>query len=261
MSNRLHDLKKNAAHKRRERDLRKSKTEAKRMTHEQRVHDKDFYNAPLYSKENKPKQDGVIHDKSFLLLRIMISACLFLLVAITYHGSFQALDKAKPWVTYAYEEELQFASIANWYENQFGRPLALLPTKENEPDEGELSLEGLDYAIPASGGVIAEDFSENGHGVLVETGLEAEVKAVKGGFVESVGEDEQYGKRVIVQHYDQTKTIYGMLDSIEVNVYDHIQVGHPIGMVSKTVDEKGQFYFAIQKGDYYIDPSDVISFD
>ncbi|WP_413379463.1 peptidoglycan DD-metalloendopeptidase family protein [Alkalihalobacillus sp. 1P02AB] len=262
MSNKLNQLKRDADLKRRNRGLAKRPREQLDLNRATDISSPSKKPYSFQHNSTEPKSDGVIYDKSFFLLRIMIAACLFLLIAISFKGNVTQLEGTKKIVAHAYEQEFQFAMIANWYEEQFGRPLALLPVKDEQPDPEQQPINEMDYAIPASGGTITERFSENGHGILVETGALEEVKAVKGGFVESIGEDETIGKRVVVQHYDQTKTIYGMLNAIDVNIYDHIQAGHTIGTVSKTEgEEKGQFYFAIQKGDSYIDPSDVISFE
>jgi stage IV sporulation protein FA len=95
--------------------------------------------------------------------------------------------------------------------------------------------------------------------------MNAEVEAVKGGQVVKVGTDESeenLGKTVTVKHYDGTESLYGMLDDVEVNLYDHIQAGFAIGTVSTNEEvEKGIFYFALKKDDKYINPSEVLSFE
>ncbi|UTW68949.1 hypothetical protein KHA80_17155 [Anaerobacillus sp. HL2] len=41
------------------------------------------------------------------------------------------LEGARQFVETSFQEEFEFTAVANWYENQFGRPLALLPTTRN----------------------------------------------------------------------------------------------------------------------------------
>ncbi|WP_054635053.1 peptidoglycan DD-metalloendopeptidase family protein [Thalassobacillus sp. C254] len=65
-----------------------------------------------------------------------------------------------------------------------------------------------------------------------------------------------------MQHYDGGESWYGMLEEVEVKLYDHIQAGENIGQVNtQEGSESGIFYFALKEEDQYIDPSEVISFD
>ncbi|WP_088103684.1 M23 family metallopeptidase [Halalkalibacter urbisdiaboli] len=230
--------------------------------HEEAREDPDFYYQPLNRQESPPSTKG----QDFFLMRTLLATSLFLAIAILFNNNSTQLEGARQFIKNSYEQQFQFAAIADWYENQFGRPLALLPLTEDfalgdvnsKQPEAELV-----YAVPASGGKIREDFKQNGRGVMVETGMNAEVEAVKGGQVISVGDGEQgLGKTVVVQHADGTESIYGMLEEVSVNIYDHIKSGHKIGVVSTSDQaEKGIFYFALKKNDTYVDPSEVISFD
>lgn len=192
----------------------------------------------------------------------MIAVILFLCVGILFKNGSTQLEPVRQFVSNAYSEEFQFAAIANWYEKQFGQPLALLPKNSDVAYQPEDEEDSPVYAAPASG-TIREDFSENGRGILVETDIDAEIEAAKGGIVIAVGEGEEgVGKHVIVQHYDETESTYGMLNDIYVNIYDHIQAGRVIGTASENEQgETGIYYFALKKGDSYINPSDVISFE
>ncbi|GAF64058.1 hypothetical protein BTS2_0950 [Bacillus sp. TS-2] len=262
MSNKINQLKRDAEQKRRDREKGKRKKELHYSS-------QDFQERPwnptqsdyLEQKKDHNNREGVFHDRSFFVLRLFASIGLFLFILIAYNGHFSSLEGAKNVVASAYQQEFQFEMLANWYEDKFGQPLALLPEKENnEKDSEDPSFISEDYAVPASG-TIAENFSENGQGILVDIGTEEEAKAIKGGLVIEVGEDEEIGKRVIIQHYDQTESIYGMLNTIDVNIYDHIQAGELIGTIIKEEGKQGLFYFAIKKGEHYIDPSEVISFE
>lgn len=227
--------------------------------HEEAREEPDFY-----VQQGVDRSDTTnIKSSDFFLFRAMAAVCLFLLIAILFKTSAPQLDGVKQFVHQSYQQELQFAAIANWYEDQFGRPLALVPINQQvaqgDPNE---QLE-MAYALPATG-VIRENFEENGRGILIETGMDAEVEAVRGGYVIAVGEgeDKSLGKTVVVEHYDGTESLYGMLDKIEVNMYDHIKAGYKIGTVSTNEDaKKGIFYFALKKDENYIDPSEVLSFE
>ena len=47
------------------------------------------------------------------------------------------------------KEEFQFATVAKWYEKQFGKPLVFY-----SPNEKRRKYSAKDYAIPASGKVM-----------------------------------------------------------------------------------------------------------
>ncbi|WP_332689487.1 M23 family metallopeptidase [Halalkalibacter lacteus] len=228
--------------------------------HEDAREEPDFYVPPNENNSALPQAK----KGDFFLFRVMAAICIFLMTAILFQSSVPQAEGVKQFVKQSYEQEFQFVAVANWYENQFGRPLALIPMNQDVAQGNPNEQVEMAYALPASG-TISQDFEHNGKGILVETGMNAEVEAVKGGQVIKVGKDESdesLGKTVTVQHYDGTESLYGMLDNIEVNLYDHIQAGYAIGKVSMSEEaEKGIFYFALKKDDQYINPSEVIPFD
>ena len=119
------------------------------------------------------------------------------------------------------------------------------------------------YALPAAGRIL-EKFEKNGQGIMIETGKGAPVGAMKEGMIRFAGVKEGYGKTVIIQHSDKTESWYGNLDKIKVNLYDYIDKGKEVGTVASSTGEdktKGEYYFAIKKGDNFIDPNQVIRFE
>ena len=63
-----------------------------------------------------------------------------------------------------------------------------------------------------------------------------------------------------VQHADNTSSIYYRLKDVNVSLYDFVDKGKKIGSI-KLNDKSSQYYFAIQDGDKFIDPIQVITFD
>lgn len=209
------------------------------------------------------ERNNRLFKMEIFLLQITAAICLFLVMAILFKSHTPQFESARQFVKNAYEQEFQFAMVSHWYEEQFGRPLALLPTN-NQPampviqDDREATPV---YAVPASGRV-TESFEQNGKGVLVETLLDSHVEAVQGGVVRFIGDYSDLGKTIIIQHYDGGESYYGKLDSIDVKLYDHVQSGHHIGKVSQIEGTNmGTYYFALKQGESYIDPIQVISFD
>ncbi|WZX99478.1 M23 family metallopeptidase [Bacillus sp. FSL W7-1360] len=189
-------------------------------------------------------------------MQALIAGCLFFALGIVYEREEEPFQTVQAFVDQSFEHQFQFAAVADWYEKQFGGPLHLLP------DQRASEEEIYDYAIPASG-IIGESSAEDGKGILLETDAEAIVKAVKGGQVVLLSNDKKaLGKMIEVQHPDKTTSIYGMLDEVSVSLYDMIPAGTTLGKVMPIEGEQtGKFYFALRRGEAYVDPSDVMSFE
>ena len=99
---------------------------------------------------------------------------------------------------------------------------------------------------------------------MIETEKGAPIEAMNEGNVMFAGVKEDTGKTVIIQHADQTETTYGNLDEIKVSLYEFIKTETVVGTASESTGEdktKGRYYFAIKKGDDFIDPIQVIRFE
>lgn len=223
-----------------------------------------FERFPTYDNFNdfdkgKTYEPRTYNGKS-IITKALIAACLFLLVAISFQSNSPQLQKAQSYINDIFTEPFQFATVANWYESQFGKPLALLPAKKPEHiDTGESIV--VDYAIPASGTVI-ETFETNGQGITIETMANSDIEVINEGIVRFAGVDPEHGKTVIIQHANKTETWYGNLNEINVNLFDFVEKGKPVGTVAATSDgEKGSLYFAIKQGGDFINPVQVIEFE
>ncbi|PLR79547.1 peptidase M23 [Bacillus canaveralius] len=258
MRSRADDIRKRIARRKRERD---------KLTEHNPVHplwaeDEERYGFEKISSFESGRGDGEhpLFRKEFFLFKILASACLVLMMAIIFRSEAGSLEPVRSFVKKSMNDDFQFAAVSEWYEQQFGKPLALLPFKE---DSGKDKTEKLDseYALPASGKIL-EDFDVNGQGVMIETGVGAAVQAMNEGFVNFAGEKEGFGKTVIIQHGDTSQSWYANLEEIDVELYDFIEKGSTVGTVSQGTDgSKGVFYFAIKKGDNFVDPVPVIRFE
>ena len=223
---------------------------------------------PIYtwnsSKQYSQHKQEPFFRKDRFLMQVLGSICLFFIIAIILQSSSSKFQNARGYVEKLFEEEFKFNVVANWYEDAFGRPLALFPTDMDVVAPEDFQHDENIYALPANG-IIRETFAENGRGIYVETDSEEQVSAVKGGMVRFVGEDEEqeWGKIVVVRHYDGGESWYGMLENIKVELYDHVETGEVLGEVSphEEKDSIGYYYFALKEGDTFIDPNEVIPFD
>ncbi|MCD7032928.1 M23 family metallopeptidase [Metabacillus sp. GX 13764] len=201
--------------------------------------------------EQKPGHP--LFKSNLFMLKLLLSACLVLFAAITFKNQSPVLDNARTFITSNMEKEFQFAAVSSWYQKQFGQPLAFF--QQNEKD----SSTPKQYAVPASGKVL-ESFKDNGQGIMVETNKPA-VDAMNEGIVISAGENPETGLTVVLQHADGSESWYGHLTQIDVSLYDFVKTGKEIGSIKEGANKKGTYYFAIKKGERFIDPIQVISFD
>ncbi|MGP4080554.1 peptidoglycan DD-metalloendopeptidase family protein [Pseudalkalibacillus sp. R45] len=195
------------------------------------------------------------------LFRLMAAVCLFLIVGIVFKNPSENLNPVRNLVNNSFEQEFQFASIAGWYEEKFGKPLALFPTESKGSEVADTGKKMEDYALPANTKVL-QSFKDNGQGILLETGNETDVSAIKEGFVIFVGEKDKLGKTVVVQHFDGSESWYGKLDKIDdgIKLYNYIDLGTTLGKVTmEEGSEAGMFYFAIKDNGGFVDPMKVLS--
>ncbi|OIK14328.1 M23 family metallopeptidase [Bacillus sp. MUM 13] len=206
-----------------------------------------------------PEKDHPLFKKEIFFFKILGAAVLFLLIAVMYKHPSSKLDSARSYVKETMNHDLQFAAISSWYEDKFGKPIAFLPKEDAAGDKK--TIVSREEALPVTG-KITESFQTNGEGIMLETGKDSEVEAIKEGTVTFAGEKANLGKTVIIQHSDKSESWYGGLENIQVKVYDAVKKGKEIGQVSPTEDgSKGTYYLAIRKNDAFIDPKKVITFE
>lgn len=215
----------------------------------------------ISSFEGGPEEGGhPLFKKEVFLFKILASACLVLIVAIIFQNDGKYFDPFKGVVKNALERDFQFAAVSEWYEDKFGKPLALLPFSHDKKDADSEKIEP-EYALPAAGRILQE-FEANGQSIMIETKKGETVSAMKEGFVRFIGEKEGFGKTVIIQHSDKSESWYGNLHSIDAELYQFIEKGASVGTASDSSDDtKGSFNFAIKKGEDFIDPIQVIQFE
>lgn len=198
------------------------------------------------------------------MLQAIFAAILFVSVYWIDRSDDPFFQPVKSSVKSAMTHEFQFVAVSDWYQKNFGDPIGFLPGFSN--GEKQISGEGQDtgssnhpdFAAPVSG-EITDPYSSKTKGVTVATSLHSDVVSVKDGLVVFAGEKKGTGKTVVIQHKDNDESWYGKLDKVDVKVYDEVKRGQKIGTTSG--DKKGSFYFALKKGEKFIDPIQVMSFD
>ncbi|QOR65687.1 M23 family metallopeptidase [Cytobacillus suaedae] len=231
------------------------------------VRDEEKFGHERFSSyEGSPSDSGhPLFKKEVFMFKILFSVCLILVVAILYKNQSPQLEGTRQFVQKTMENDFQFAAISTMYEERFGSPLAIFPTsgtgKEVQENQAKPVKPVGQYAVPANARVL-QGFEVNGQGITVETVSKSSVEAVDEGVVTFVGNKDDLGKTVIIQHADGSHTWYAKLQSIDVTLYQFVDTGQAVGKVVDSEDgQKGTYYFAIKKGESFIDPIQVISFD
>ena len=257
MRSRADEIRKNIARRKKSRDSQQTILNSSLLiTEEEERH--GFARLPTY--EAGPGEgEHPLFRKEVFFMKLLTSAILVLVVAILFKNPASSYEPARAFVRSTMEKDFQFAVVSDWYEGKFGKPLALFPQQNQKGNEKK--DDGERFALPASGRIL-EDFEVNGQKITIETGKGAVVEAMNEGIVRYIGEQEGFGKTVIIQHSDKSETWYGNLQGISVTLYDFVDKGKKVGTVSNSSSEtKGEFYFAIKKGDDFIDPIQVIQFE
>lgn len=267
MSQRAEEIRKRIARRKKERQQYISHNPQSKRTSRPSLFVRDEEKHGLAPFESYDSGDGSsgshpLFQKEWFMFKILASACLILLIAIMFKDDTGRFQPVQNFVAKTMQTEFQFAAVTTWYEDKFGKPLAILPpnlSQESNPQDK------LQYAVPVNGWKILENFATNGQGIMVETGSKNDVEAMNEGTVIFFGKKENInGITVVVQHSDGTESWYGNLDSesISVNLYDFIEEGTKIGKATSSENSiNGTFYFAIKQGDIFIDPIQVIKFD
>lgn len=248
----------------------------------QRLHSDYLKNRPTYFQQQETRDDEVpvylkdpdddrinqghpLASKQRFILRVMVAAALFLGVGILFKNPTPAFDGARAFVKDTFHHEFQFALVSDWYKKKFGEPLALFPKPNDSKDEMKAGQANPGYAMPVSGTAttVTKTFTDTGKGIMVETGTsKAVVEAVKQGFVTSVGEKPGLGKTVVIQLPDGSEAWYGKLAKVDVKLYDTVEAKEKVGTVTAAKNGKsGTFFFALKKGDSFVNPLKVIHFE
>lgn len=185
-------------------------------------------------------------------LKALLSVSLFLGVALITEVDKPFLEKPKEWTASALTNQFPFAKVNAWYTEVFGSPLSFRPETVNK------ELNTGQSVLPVSG-TITENFAENGYGIHITSDGETNVSSVHSGVVVFAGNDRTTGKTVKVQHADGSISQYGFLDSIEVHLYQHISNSQVLGALEPESNQS--VFFAIEKGNEYIDPEQVMLVD
>lgn len=187
---------------------------------------------------NKNKIKG--SSKGFFykfVIRVFI--CIVLVLGLLIFLKFDKNNKQIIY-KYLYENNINFATINNWYQEHFGD---ILPFQNIVKDNTKLVFnENLVY----------EDASVYKDGVKLKVDSNYLVPIIESGIVVFIGEKDDYGKTVIIEQVDGVNVWYGNIDNINVSLYDYVSKGELLA------EANNSFYMVFQKKGKYIKYQDYL---
>jgi len=153
------------------------------------------------------------------------------------------------------QQMLRLAGI----ETALGVDLELLEHLRESADAPPVSTDPNLLVWPLAGR-ITSGFSLRHPGVDVEADRGQTVVAAGAAVVDEVGTDSRFGRRVVLQHFNDLQTIYANLGLNLVEVGDTVRVGQVIGLVG--AGREGQaphLHFEVIQGGTPVPPQDLIT--
>lgn len=213
-----------------------------------------IYNDVLHP-ETEPKNNrgrNMFHSAFFY--QLFGSIVLFFASYLVVKSNVELFEKPEQLLRISLEDNFPFATVHHLYVEHLGKPLSLVP--QTEPASSELDNS---QALPLIGEVV-ESFSTNGTGIHIMPMTKSYVHAFNKGIVVFAGSRSDTDKTVIIQHADRSETTYGKLSSIDVHLYELVDVNGVVGTVNPE-DAEETFYFSIEQQTGYVDPVKVINVD
>ncbi|SEU17643.1 M23 family metallopeptidase [Paenibacillus sp. NFR01] len=173
--------------------------------------------------------------------------------------------RAQNWISDALTYDMDFAAAQVWYETHFSGAPSFIPIFGGEEEPAQKVNAGHEPVAPLAGKLV-RPFTAGQKAVeimpLGEDGGSVMVKSMDTGRVLSVSRETDGGIKVVVRHTGNMTAEYGHLSGTKLAADDWVQSGDTLGWLQEQEGAKVPLlYFAVMKGDVYIDPTEVVAFD
>jgi stage IV sporulation protein FA len=208
------------------------------------------------------QSDAMKHSDSHMnprfILKMIIAFFFVSGVYLVHNVNLPYGSEARSFVQEVFTREFNFQGMASNLERVFGSELAILPPANQEtkgqPVWKDVNKEGV-YTSPVQGELLVP-FIFDGQGIQVAAAKGEPIQAIADGWVVFVGQQDQGGQTVLIQHQDQMISQYKSVGNIQIKLHDWVKSGQAIGTV-----EGDTLYFSLKKDEQYIDPTSVIPFE
>lgn len=199
-----------------------------------------------------------------LRMQAIVSVVAFAAVWAVFQWEHPVLMKAQSFVRTALTEEVQLDRAYAWYEERYGPLPSFIPALDRAPAEAERvhGAVARTYITPITGSIV-EPFGgiRSGAGIVVKASGGA-VAAMDTGLVLFAGETKDTGLTIVIRHPDGVESVYGYLGELLVTKDEWVEAGASVGRVASSSDgaaAEGLVYFAVKKGNSFVDPADVVA--
>ncbi len=195
-----------------------------------------------------PVREFEIHWKRNFMIKTLISVGMLAIVYLLFQLQVPYAKIGQEFIRETMQREYNFQGVYQWYEEKFAGNPAIIPTFSVKQKQTEM----ITTIAPISRKTNIESTNQ---GILIETVEQEPIMVIANGIIKAIGHNESLGNTVIVKHSNGFESIYGMLESIDVEKDEWVEAGHIVGMGNKKV------YIAIKNQTEYLNPLDVIPFD
>ncbi|MEX2415648.1 MAG: M23 family metallopeptidase [Paenibacillaceae bacterium] len=183
------------------------------------------------------------------IYKCFISLILYILIWTIFQLEHSYAQRTQQAIRGVMNDSFDYKALTSWYQAHIGTIPTLLPIF-HERSDGDARAE---YSSPVSGQPM-QGVADQADIIQVHTSADRTVTAIGKGLVQSIAPSNRNGMTVRVLHTNGILAIYGGLESVQVVKNDWLEEGALIGYTNI-------LYFALKKGDQYVNPGDVIPFD
>lgn len=188
--------------------------------------------------KNKDKIKKYSYLKKFLF-QILIKSLIVIIIFISSLIYISRSDKNKNYFKkIVYNNSLSFAKIYNVYKNHLGD---LIPFKNVLSNTTKtVSNEKISY----------DNITKENDGYMLDISDMYMVTSIKAGIVIKKENSKKYKTLITIQDKDGVNITYGMLDNLNVNLYDYVDKGEGIATCNKKlylIFEKNGKYLSYEK--------------
>ncbi|WP_318628063.1 M23 family metallopeptidase [Paenibacillus polymyxa] len=197
--------------------------------------------------------------------RSVIATVLFGMVWGMFRWDIPYAVNLRMFIADALNKDMDFAAVGQWYETYFDGAPSFLPIfgEEHETHKVAANRKGS----PPIEGTITQPFILSLKGVEITPNVTDNgpivVKSIDAGRVLDILNHPKSGISVTVRHTGGITATYGRLSRSTLKVNDWVQEGDEIGVLpaSRSGSVAATLFLAVQRGDHYIDPSEVVALD
>lgn len=162
-------------------------------------------------------------------------------------------------------KDMDFAAARQWYGTYFDGAPSFLPIFGEETEMHKVDA-GRKVAPPIKGN-ITQPFALSLKGVEITPNVTDNsaiaVKGIDAGRVLDILNHPKSGITITIRHTGGITATYGRLSRSTLKVNDWVQEADEVGVLpaSHSANEAVTLFFAVQRGEQYIDPAEVVALD